>query len=76
MNVFEHIVSRVDLRGGRSRALDRCADQCFEPPMPAGPTDAMPGSAAKHAILAKRVEDGEGLWHPGDRVCFDLWRPC
>jgi hypothetical protein len=30
------------------------------------PTDALPGSPEKQAILAERAAAGESLWHPGD----------
>ena len=31
-------------------------------------TDALPGSDAKIAILAERLENGLPLWHPEDRI--------
>lgn len=34
------------------------------------PTDAPAGSAEKLAILAKRVEQGQPLWHPEDRFDY------
>lgn len=30
-------------------------------------TEAMPGTKAKLAVLAERVESGLPLWHPSDR---------
>src|SRR4051812_36059958 len=36
-------------------------------PLPPCPTDAMPGSAEKIAVLKWRMEKGYLLWHPGDR---------
>lgn len=42
----------------------------YEPIPPAIPTDAFPGSEEKVDILAARVDRGEDLWHPDDRVCF------
>ena len=43
----------------------------FEPPeVDSGQfdcTDAMPGTKAKLAVLAERVEGGLPLWHPEDR---------
>lgn len=30
-------------------------------------TEAMPGTRAKLEVLARRVENGLPLWHPGDR---------
>ena len=35
-------------------------------PLPAEPTDAMPGSEEKIAVLLARAERGESLFHPGD----------
>lgn len=37
-----------------------------EPPPPAERTRALPGTEEKVAALARRVEAGEGLWHPDD----------
>ena len=34
-------------------------------------TDALPGSAEKLEILARRIRDGLPLWHPDDRHTFD-----
>ena len=34
------------------------------------PTDAPAGSAEKIEVLRKRVELGQPLWHPKDRVDF------
>lgn len=34
--------------------------------VPACPTRALPGSAAKIAVLVARVGASESLWHPGD----------
>ncbi len=46
----------------------------FEPEMgqPTGfcRTSAMPGSPEKLDVLAKRLEQGEPLWHPEDRLLF------
>jgi hypothetical protein len=36
-------------------------------PLPAEPTDALPGSEEKIRVLAQRAERGEQLWHPLDR---------
>jgi hypothetical protein len=33
-------------------------------------TDALPGSPEKLDVLAKRLERGEPLWHPEDRILF------
>jgi hypothetical protein len=35
-------------------------------PLPAEPTDARPGTAAKIAVLRKRASRGEHLWHADD----------
>ena len=35
-------------------------------PPPSEPTDALPGSEAKMAVLAARAARGESLWHPSD----------
>lgn len=37
-----------------------------DPPAPAAPTLALPGSAAKVAELAQRRAAGHALWHSGD----------
>ena len=34
-------------------------------------TEALPGTDAKLAILAERVERGLPLWHPADRRTFN-----
>jgi hypothetical protein len=36
------------------------------PPLPACPTDALPGSKEKIRILAERARNGVSLWHPLD----------
>lgn len=33
-------------------------------------TGALPGSRAKLDVLADRLEKGEPLWHPSDRITF------
>lgn len=35
------------------------------------PTEALPGTQEKLAILAERVEQGLPLWHPEDRRSYD-----
>ena len=35
-------------------------------PLPAKPTEAVPGSAEKVAVLEARAAAGESLWHPQD----------
>jgi len=41
----------------------------FHARMPAAPCDGPPGSLAKIAVLAARVDAGEELWHPRDAGC-------
>lgn len=38
----------------------------FNPPLPAEPTDAVPGSEEKILVLMERVRRRESLWHPDD----------
>ena len=45
--------------------------ESFEPQELPEPTDALPGDAGKIATLAERVERGEKLWHPDDRVDYE-----
>lgn len=47
-------------------------DEDFAPVTTDGfaPTDAPAGSRAKLEILAERVQNGEPLWHPDDRVDY------
>jgi hypothetical protein len=35
-------------------------------------TEAMPGTAEKLEILAERLQRGLPLWHPSDRVEYDM----
>jgi len=35
------------------------------------PTQAMPGTAEKLAVLCERVRSGLPLWHPRDRISYD-----
>jgi hypothetical protein len=37
-----------------------------QPPLPAQPTDALPGSPEKVAVLEERARLGVSLWHPLD----------
>jgi hypothetical protein len=37
-----------------------------EPPLPTVPTEALPGSPEKVAVLEERVKLGLALWHPAD----------
>ena len=39
---------------------------CGNAPLPALPTDAPPGSAAKIEVLIERAEKHQTLWHPDD----------
>jgi hypothetical protein len=43
----------------------------FCPAEPPAATDAIPGTLAKVAVLAKRLEDGQDLFHAADPTCFD-----
>lgn len=43
-------------------------------PLPAKPTDAVPGSAEKVAVLEARAAAGESLWHPKDADWSDVGR--
>jgi hypothetical protein len=58
-NVFEAI-----LKYGHDEDFDPVATDDFLP------TDAPAGSAEKIAVLRKRVELGEPLWHGDDRVDY------
>ncbi|MFL5328547.1 MAG: hypothetical protein ACJ8C4_06495 [Gemmataceae bacterium] len=46
-----------------------------EPPLPQTPTTALPGSREKVLALARRVESGQGLWHPHDRTWAQFQDP-
>lgn len=37
-------------------------------PLPAGPTEALPGTPEKLAVLEERARGRQTLWHPGDAV--------
>lgn len=37
-----------------------------ERPVPAEPTEALPGTREKSDVLVRRAGQGEALWHPGD----------
>lgn len=39
------------------------------------PTQALPGTAEKLAVLSDRVRRGLPLWHPRDRITFDNRQP-
>ncbi len=41
---------------------------------PAAPTDALPGTPEKIAVLHKRARLGMELWHPDDAPCVGLPR--
>lgn len=45
-----------------------CPDSSTVPPLPAGPTDAMPGTEDKVRVMAERAERGECIFHPDDPV--------
>ncbi len=55
---------------GERRRAARAID---DPPVPAGPTSALPGTLEKVEVLAARAESGLGLWHPEDDT-FDRRR--
>ena len=44
----------------------QCATAIREPPPPAEPTTALPGTPEKVRVLEERAGRGEGLWHGGD----------
>lgn len=44
----------------------------YRPPRRCQPTRAMPGTAEKVAVLAKRLARGEELWHECDRWFGDF----
>lgn len=46
-------------------------DWYYRAPLPVEPTDAVPGSAEKVEVLAKRVDERVQLWHPGDAETRD-----
>ena len=52
-------------------AADLHLDMNFRPATPLASTRARPGSAAKVAVLARRIERGEDLWACGDPVAWD-----
>ena len=41
-------------------------NQVAEPPLPDAPTQALPGTPEKIAVLAERVRRKQALWHPDD----------
>src|SRR5438876_918710 len=42
---------------------------CGNAPLPAFPTDALPGSLEKMAVLEERARLRQSLWHPDDATC-------
>ncbi len=58
-----------------ARPGGRCA-QTPDPPPPAVPTEAPPGSPEKIAILAERLAAGVALWHPCDSDAPPPHRRC
>lgn len=41
-------------------------------PLPDEPTDALPGTPEKEAVMTERAAKGQSLWHPRDpRICRD-----
>lgn len=53
----------------KPRAVVRMAQDEREP-LPAAPTQELPGTKEKLAVLAQRLWNGESLWHPQDRTCL------
>lgn len=45
-------------------------NELVEPPIPLFSTQAIPGSQEKIEAMRLRAEQGFGLFHPEDRVCF------
>lgn len=57
---------------GRSGELELvAADEGYRPRRDPIPTDAAPGSREKVKVIMARVESGEALWHPLDRVDYE-----
>lgn len=48
--------------------MDDDDEQEEDPPYLPIPTDAPPGSPEKIEVLRRRVENGQKLWHPRDRL--------
>lgn len=48
--------------------MDDDDEQEEDPPYLPIPTDALPGSPEKIEVLRRRVENGQKLWHPRDRL--------
>lgn len=46
-------------------------DEDFCPKPAADPTTAMPGSAEKLRVMAQRVQNGQDIHHPEDRLAAD-----
>jgi len=44
-------------------------------PLPAFPTDALPGTPEKIAVLAERVHLKQSLWHPDDATLEAPMKP-
>jgi hypothetical protein len=82
---LDRLVNRLDdaLADGRlSLSLKDYADvlavllpsQFADPPRRPAPTRALPGSAAKLAVLDRREAAGESLWHSDDPgKALDFW---
>jgi hypothetical protein len=50
---------------GRCWACDQFWD-ATDPPLPSRPTDALPGSAEKVAVMVRRAAAGQAVMHPLD----------
>jgi len=54
-------------------AADLEISKDFEPPLPAEPTEALPGTMAKIQVLAERAEAGRQLFAPSDGPFLESW---
>jgi hypothetical protein len=55
----------------------RCGVEDFNraAPLPVAPTDALPGSPEKVAVLIERARLKQALWHPSDAYCMPGGQP-
>ena len=67
------IFDALELDGHRGQVVDTetLASYKFVPAEPEKPCGAIPGTPAKIQALAERAENGQALFHPDDRTCFD-----
>jgi hypothetical protein len=47
------------------------ANFCGQAAKPAEPTEALPGTPEKVAVLEERARQGQALWHPADATAAD-----